>query len=809
MSYQVIARKWRPQTFDEVTGQEPVTRTLRNSIAHGRLHHAYLFSGARGVGKTTTARLLAKAVNCRRSDAPTPTPCRADDPDACVSCREIAEGRSIDVLEIDAASNTQVEKTREVIINNIGIAPARDRYKVFIIDEVHMLSTSSFNALLKTLEEPPPRVLFIMATTEQHRLPDTILSRCQQFEFRTIAAAKISERLRLIADAEGVAVTDEALREIARAGEGSMRDAQSAFDQVISFSGVLFDVPTETVSRKKGAAGEDASGGAKVIDAEDVEAALGIAGAEVLARVVRAIAEEKPAEMLAVVDELVMRGHDLRNFCRDLLAHLRDLLVFKVAGDSAAFSDASATERRPLAEAVRDFSESDLVRFFHSLTETERQLRESVHPRYQLEIGLVKLVEMRRLAPLSKIVERLNALEESLRTGKLTVGGPGSENGPAESSGGRSSRGGAASSGGNTASFGDSAAIAAHTPVVAETFAAAETFVPAETFTAAPQRHAPAEPRSAQPSGAAMRSSEEGDPAPRHSRDERPASDLAGEPPVLEPVGDVRPQAPNVSAQARSNDRQGSVFGAGRAALSGHANLKLVSSPSNSASVANVAAAPVTDAPFPLDGDEAPFPFGGDKAPAAPPRPLAAETFPEVKAGEDRIGEPIALRRPVASMDVGAGFEGAAAKGHRAEPFEEASGLAGLIRGKLEARNKPLLAMAVDGARRVRVDGEEVRVEFPPESRHLREMLNKPEALKLLREVCCEAVGHEVGVRTELRAPGAGDEEPLTPEEEERLERRLLRERAEQSPAMRQVLKTFRAEIIDVRLAEDAQSPAS
>src|ERR671932_946618 len=411
MAYQVIARKWRPQTFEEVTGQEHITRTLRNAVEHERLHHAYLFSGARGVGKTTTARLLAKAVNCHKSDRPTPTPCRTTDPEACPSCREIAEGRSIDVLEIDAASNTGVDNVREAIINTVGIRPARDRYKVFIIDEVHMLSTPAFNALLKTLEEPPPRVLFIMATTHPHKVPETILSRSQQFEFRTIAAAKIAERLRLIADAEKIKVSDDALREIARAGEGSMRDAQSAFDQVISFS--------------EGA-----------IKTDDVEAALGIAGAEMLSRVMRAVAEQKPAEALAVVDDLVARGHDLRNFCRDLLAHLRDLLVVKVAGDSSPLADLTEAERRELAARARDFSESDLVRFFHRLTETETRLRESAHPRYQLEIGLVKLVEMRRVAPLGRIIERLNALEESLRTGRAPAGGAGGAQTPPASSAG-------------------------------------------------------------------------------------------------------------------------------------------------------------------------------------------------------------------------------------------------------------------------------------------------------------------------------------------------------------------------------------
>ncbi len=236
-----------------------------------------------------------------------------------------------------------------------------------------------------------------MATTHAHKVPETILSRSQQFEFRTISAAKIAERLRLIADAEQIKVTDDALREVARAGEGSMRDAQSAFDQVISFS-------------------------EGKIEASDVEAALGIAGSEMLARVMRAVAEEKPADALAVVEELSARGHELRNFCRDLLAHLRDLLVFKVAGDSA-LADATESERKALREEVRDFSESDLVRFFHSLTDTEARLSSGAHPRYQLEVGLVKLVEMRRLAPLGRIVERLNALEEALRTGRAPAGG--------------------------------------------------------------------------------------------------------------------------------------------------------------------------------------------------------------------------------------------------------------------------------------------------------------------------------------------------------------------------------------------------
>ncbi|MBA3334475.1 MAG: DNA polymerase III subunit gamma/tau, partial [Acidobacteria bacterium] len=204
MAYQVIARKWRPQTFEEVTGQEAITRTLRNAVEHDRVHHAYLFSGARGVGKTTTARLLAKALNCRKTVQPNAKPCAATDETVCESCLEISESRSIDVLEIDAASHTGIDDIRETILESINFNPARDRFKVFIIDEVHQLSKAAFNALLKTLEEPPPRVVFIMATTELHKVPDTILSRCQEFEFRTISTDKIFKQLRKISEAEKI-----------------------------------------------------------------------------------------------------------------------------------------------------------------------------------------------------------------------------------------------------------------------------------------------------------------------------------------------------------------------------------------------------------------------------------------------------------------------------------------------------------------------------------------------------------------------------------------------------------------------------
>ncbi len=736
MSYQVIARKWRPQTFDEVTGQEHITRTLRNAVEHERLHHAYLFSGARGVGKTTTARLLAKAVNCHKASAPTPTPCRTTDPEACASCREIAEGRSIDVLEIDAASNTGVDNVRDAIINTVGVRPARDRYKVFIIDEVHMLSAAAFNALLKTLEEPPPRVLFIMATTHPHKVPETILSRSQQFEFRTIPASKIAERLRIIADAEKIKVTDEALKEIARAGEGSMRDAQSAFDQVISFS-------------------------EGKIGTEEVEAALGLASSELLSRVVRAVAEQKPADALAVVADLAARGHELRNFCRDLLAHLRDLLVVKVSGD-AGLGDAADSERRALAEEARDFSESDLVRFFHSMTETEKNLREGAHPRYQLEIGLVKLVEMRRLAPLGGIVERLNALEETLRTGRAPSGGAGTPTPPTTPTPSnvppRRGMGGGGASG----------------------------FAPQESGAAQSSVESDSNARSQQ-------STKTNGLAANAEEDARAHASIASANALPAPTPDA--------GSARASDAEASrAADTGSTRAASAKNLKLVPSPAQgfggAPSFARDAASLASDAPFPLaDGEGAGSGFF-DSLPASDAAP---------RAGEDRVGRPVSLvpaTNPVdgkqARADADTRNAGATGSRDDAGLYEDAGGVAGRIGRGLEGRGKPMLAAALEGARRVAVEGDEVRVEFAPESKHLHDALRKPESQKLLREVCCEVLGRAVGVGVTVKVAGEGDEGP-SPEDEARREQRLMRERAEGHPAVQQLIKTLRAEIVEVR----------
>src|SRR5256712_2332811 len=277
MAYQVIARKWRPQQFDDVVGQQAVTRTLRNALASKRVAHAFVFAGPRGVGKTTTARILARALNC--ITGPTPDPCGH-----CDACVEIAEGRDIDVLEIDAATHTQVDNVREVIISGLAIAPVRNRYKVFIIDEVHQLSSASFNALLKSIEEPPPHVVFMMATTELQKIPETVLSRSQVYEFRTISSKAIGQQLRRIVDAEQISAGDESLQLIARDAEGSMRDAQSKLDQVIAFTGTTIGV-------------------------DDVAIVLGLAGRDLLLDTLQAVADEDAPAAFALAARAVEMGY--------------------------------------------------------------------------------------------------------------------------------------------------------------------------------------------------------------------------------------------------------------------------------------------------------------------------------------------------------------------------------------------------------------------------------------------------------------------------------------------------------------------
>jgi DNA polymerase-3 subunit gamma/tau len=383
LSYTVLALKYRPRTFEEVVGQATVTRTLRNAIEQGRIGHAFLLSGARGVGKTTTARILAKALNCASAKGPTPEPCLE-----CDSCREIAEGKSLDVQEIDGASNNSVDQVRE-LRESARYNPARDRFKIWIIDEVHMLSVGAFNALLKTLEEPPPRVKFIFATTEYHKIPETILSRCQQYDFRMIPARELQGHLRTVASRENIRVSDAALAQVARAAEGSVRDALSLFDQVLAFTG-------------------------DAVKDEDVAGLLGLVDRELLLRASAAIVEGSSLAVLELVEGLADYGADYRNFARELLLHLREILVAKLATEGSPLLAAILPEERErLRERAEALSEEDLLRALDVLSRAEGELRSSPDPRVALEIALLKLVQLRRLVPFTELVSRVERLADA------------------------------------------------------------------------------------------------------------------------------------------------------------------------------------------------------------------------------------------------------------------------------------------------------------------------------------------------------------------------------------------------------------
>jgi len=394
MSYVVFARKWRPKTLADVVGQETVTRTLRNALSSGRIGHAFLLTGARGVGKTSTARILAAALNCSSTDGPTPDPCGT-----CPSCTEIAAGTGLDVQEIDGASNSKVEDVRS-LIDTVRFNPSRDRYRVWIIDEVHMLSVNAFNALLKTLEEPPPRVKFILATTELQKLPETILSRCQIHAFRLIPAKALAAHLRSIADSEKIEIKDSALLRVARAAQGSVRDALSLFDQVYAFTGAH-------------------------VEDEDVVQLLGLVDRGLLREATRAVFENDSAGVLSVIETLASYGVDYPAFSHELLLYWRDLLVLKISPESDGV-DLLPEDREAAAQFVVTIPEEDLLRLVNSLSRSELDFRKSIDPdpRLSLEMALLKAAQLRRLVSFAELVNRVEQFLGSSPRPLLTTSPP-------------------------------------------------------------------------------------------------------------------------------------------------------------------------------------------------------------------------------------------------------------------------------------------------------------------------------------------------------------------------------------------------
>jgi DNA polymerase-3 subunit gamma/tau len=392
MAYKVIARKYRPQTFSEIVGQQHVTRTLANAINSNRVAHAYIFSGVRGVGKTTSARILAKALNCMNG----PT---AEPDGTCDSCREISAGTSLDVLEIDAASNRGIDQIRE-LREMVRYAPASSRYKVVILDEAHQLTDEASNALLKTLEEPPERVVFILATTRAEDLVETIKSRAQLFQFRALSFQEIAEEIERIAREEKLTIEPGAVAVLARAAEGSLRDGLSLLEQAIAYSGEA------------------------ITDAQ-VRELLGVVAESVLDSLVEAISEQSAEMALSLVHRLIGDGQNLQHFCREAIRHFRNLLVARVCGADSELVAAPEDERPRLAEQASRFSEEDLTRFFNTLLATDAELRRAPDPRLHLELGLLKLINARRLAPLEEVLAALRGEARSSGGGSGDIRGGG------------------------------------------------------------------------------------------------------------------------------------------------------------------------------------------------------------------------------------------------------------------------------------------------------------------------------------------------------------------------------------------------
>jgi DNA polymerase-3 subunit gamma/tau len=374
MSYLVLARKWRPQGFDDLIGQEPIMHILKNAISQSRISHAYLFSGPRGVGKTSTARILAKALNCK--SGPTPSPCGT-----CASCTAITDGSSVDVTEIDGASNNSVDDIRD-LRERVKYAPSGGKYKVYIIDEVHMLSTSAFNALLKTLEEPPSHVIFVLATTEMKKIPATVLSRCQHMPFRRISSSMIKTRLRQISEAEGIHISSPALSLVAKAADGSVRDSLTILDQLSSFSSEITE--------------------------EDVQGLLGMADFGVLSGMAQALIEGNRVSIIDTINLLSEKGADFRSFTKELVQFFRDLLVASVLQKPEDTLDMSVEEIAVVKNIIRASSEDQLTLMLSEIMKAETDVRNSSAPRLALEMALIRASFLSSMKPLKEVIENID-----------------------------------------------------------------------------------------------------------------------------------------------------------------------------------------------------------------------------------------------------------------------------------------------------------------------------------------------------------------------------------------------------------------
>jgi DNA polymerase-3 subunit gamma/tau len=647
MSYKVIARKYRPQTFSDLVGQQHVTKTLANAIQSNRVAHAYIFSGVRGVGKTTTARILAKALNC--VNGPT-----IDPDNTCDACREIAAGTSLDVIEIDAASNRGIDQIRE-LREMVRYAPASSRYKVVILDEAHQLTDEASNALLKTLEEPPERVVFVMATTQAEDLADTIKSRAQLFQFRALTFQEIAGEIERVVKAENLTIDTGAVAVLARAAEGSLRDGLSLLEQAIAYGG---DSITDTQVREL----------------------LGVVAESVLDELVESIAESSAQRALSLIHRLISDGQNLQHFCREAIRHFRNLLVVKVCGAESNLVAAPLDERPRLAKQAAQFGEEDLTRFFNILLATDDDLRRKPDPRLHLELGLLKLINAQRLAPLEEVLG-------GLRGGEL--------------------------------------------PRAAKPSAPPAPPAPTKTATASAAPAIPSAAPLASPFGSSSYSSAAA--APRMSPTPKAESFSAPATAVMEP--------PKFSAPATMAS-------------------SAVESP-RAATAPAIYSAPTTQV----------------SAPAAAPAPAPSFSAPPQAAAAAPATAPAGVEpsTPVARAADSSG------NGLGAEQIEAI---------KTALQSQKFLWSMVEQATRWEIEGSELHLFFPVESRSLAEMLQARDPMERLRTVLNQVVGQPLRVCVKLDA----NAKPMVASQGSE-----LRSRFEQDPIVRTMLEKFGGQISKVK----------
>jgi DNA polymerase III subunit gamma/tau len=740
MSYVVLARKWRPQSFADLVGQGHVSRTLANAIASDRVAHAFLFTGVRGVGKTTSARILAKALNCDKG--PTAEPCLT-----CGPCREIGDGVDVDVQEIDGASYTGVDAVRS-LQETIPYQPARDRYKIYIVDEVHMLSTGAWNAFLKTLEEPPPHVKFIFATTEVNKVPVTILSRCQRYDFKLIGTEAIGGRLRFVLDEEKVEADDGAIHILAREAAGSMRDAMSMLDQVIAWGGTDERLTADGVSR-----------------------VLGVAARSVLHQLGASLVKRDPASCLDVVASLAEQGFSLANVARDFLAHLRDLVVAKVGKEPDRLLDMADEERGDLLALAAESDADDLSRLYLGFSRAYDDIARSSQPRGAFEMALVRLARRPPLVPLDDLLQRLGALERRLAQG---VGGGGG--GTPSSSGSPSGRGPSgrvpsAPAGGHGMSVGPAPQVSPAPPQATPPAPAAPAPAAPAPAAPAPVAPAPVAPAPAAPAPAA--------PAPAAPAPAAPAP-VAPAPAAPAPAAPA-PAAPAPVAPAPAAPAPAAV------------------------APANLGTSPPRDpAPAPAQATHReprrPTNRNGWQPPAIPslPKDRPAPRRPDPRTSGDKPSpEPVIVGAP--NVDLG----GASRQSPNARPqtADQLQAWEAILRSIREA--KPALASVYEHAAPLTVTAEGVQLAYR-KGAFLAEQAAASDAKAQLEAAVSAYFGCTVGVEVE-QGPRYDEVESVSAKNAAALAKRIdqARQRVTEDPLVAAAMEHLGAELREVRLPAD------